>query len=752
MLATRKFLHLILLSGLVLSAAQPVLAAEDGLSFKRLFAAPGLDGPQTGAMKFSPDSSKIAYLKGSDSEPRRYDLWLYDVASKEQKLVVAAASLTAAPAGALTDDERARRERTRVMASGIVSFDWSPASDAVMFPWNGQVQLYRLTSNALEPVSAAESGGDMSNAALSLKGGKLAYVSGNDLFVLDLTDRKTKRLTKSKDPLLRYGVAEFVAAEEIGRETGFWWSPDGRMIAVIEVDSRPVPLQSRYEILADDWRINHEPYPQAGKPNVRLRLALIDVKSGKQQWLDLTSDIGAAADFYLARIKWLSDSSGLLVTRQNRDQKTVDVLLYDKNAQSHGTLIHETSDTWVDLHNDLIELTTTPALLWGSDRDGPHRIYRYGKDGKLEGALTPMSLFVDHMVSVDEIAGKLYVEGYEQDPRERHLYSVDLDAKTDDKPQRLTLDAGMHSLAFSSDGKQVIDRYTSPAVPYLVTLRPTDGGSPSILSDGRITPSHPYSAYNASHVPPQFGSIRAADGTELYYRLLMPRGLKPGQRVPVLVHVYGGPGFQLVTNSWGPLWQQVALARGYAVFMLDNRGSARRGKAFETPIYHNLGSVEVQDQLAGIAWLKARPDIDPTRVAVFGWSYGGYMSLKIAEAAGDGLRAAISGAPVTDWRLYDSHYTERFMGQPQDNAAAYDKSSVYPELDHMKAPLLLIHGMADDNVLFTNSTKLMAALQQSSHPFALMTYPGMTHSPREPVVQEHLYETMFDFLDQKMGK
>ena len=284
--------------------------------------------------------------------------------------------------------------------------------------------------------------------------------------------------------------------------------------------------------------------------------------------------------------------------------------------------------------------------------------------------------------------------------------------------------------------------------PRQVYLADSSGTRLRWLSENAITPEHPYGPYEAGHVKTVFGTLKAADGSTLYTKIMTPP-LEAGKRYPVFMIHYGGPGAgRQVTNQWDTPLYQYLVQQGWIVYAVDNRGTPDRGKAFEDQLYKAMGTVEVEDQLAGVAWLKAQPFVDPDRIATYGWSYGGYMTLKLLQKASGVFMAGISGAPVTDWGLYDTHYTERYLGDPNTKDSAYPASGALYEATTLKDPLLLIHGMSDDNVVFDNSTAVMARMQGAAVPFETMVYPGQTHRVAGPKISVHLWRTILDFLDR----
>ncbi len=454
-------------------------------------------------------------------------------------------------------------------------------------------------------------------------------------------------------------------------------------------------------------------------------------------------DLGADPDIYLARVDWTPDGRTLLVQRESRDQKRLDMLSVDPATGRSTLLFSETSNSWLNLHDNLRPLRDG-SLIWSSERSGFSHLYRF-RNGRWT-QLTRGRWAVDRVAGVDERRGRVYFTGNVETPLERQLYWVDL--RHPAAPQRVTEAGWWNSAEMDAGGTRALVSRSNPAQPPQVYLADAEGRRIAWIEENRLDAAHPYAPFLASHVTPVFGTLRASDGTELHYRMLSPPR-EPGRRYPVFVQVYGGPGTgRQATRAWGNPIQQYLVDHGWIVFSLDNRGSPDRGKAFEDAIYHAMGSVEVQDQLAGVSWLRSQAYVDPARIAVNGWSYGGYMTLRLLEAAPGTFAAGVAGAPVTRWELYDTHYTERYLGNPAIDPAPYQAADVVPQAGRIADPLLLLHGMADDNVVFENSTVLIGALQGRSFPFEMMVYPGATHGVSGEARQLHLWRTIENFLNR----
>jgi dipeptidyl-peptidase-4 len=398
----------------------------------------------------------------------------------------------------------------------------------------------------------------------------------------------------------------------------------------------------------------------------------------------------------------------------------------------------------VNLHDGLKPLSDGKRFLWASERSGFRHIYLW--DGAKLRPVTGGDWPVVDILSVDEGTGQILFTGFRETPLEKALYRVNI---AGGPVERLTPAGGWTESVADPKGRTLLLAQSTPTTPPAVTLATTDG-TPLTLRRRIDSADIPYKAWLPGHVVPTYGTLKAADGkTDLNYMLMRPPGVAPGAKVPVFVEVYGGPGVgRRVRHAFGTPLHQYLLQQGWAVFSVDNRGTPDRGKAFEAELYRRLGFPEVEDQIAGLQWLKKQPFVDADRIAVFGWSYGGFMVQRLMTEHPTAYAAGISGAPVTDWRLYDTHYTERYLGNPAKDPAPYTASDIALRADRLARPMLIIHGLADDNVVFDHSARMMAALQKAGKPFETMLYPGQTHAIREPALQQHMWRTILAFLDR----
>ena len=727
------------------------------LSIERIFGAPDLSGPRLREPKFSPDGRYVTYLQGKTDNKDQLDLWAFDTRTGKSRLLVDSRALVGEER--LSAEEEARRERQRTASlRGIVEYQFAEDGKRLLIPLGGDLYLYELNARANPVTRLTTTASYETDARFSPGGRYVSFIRDQNLFAIDLRTRQERALTTDGAGLVQNGVAEFVAQEEMDRDTGYWWSPDDARIAYARIDDAPVQEVERFEINADGARMYRQRYPAAGTPNTRVELKVLELDSGKVTPVELQ-----LGDGYLARVDWFPDSKHVAVQKQTRDQKRLDLLKVDAGTGLSQALLTESSPHWIELHSDLRFLKSRPAFVWSSRRSGFKHLYLYDLDGKLLRPLTAGEWMVvgdgteSGLVGVDEQRGNVYFLANAASTLERQLYVASLETREPNAPRQVSREAGIHDVKLLPGARGYLDLYSSPDQPPTASLHKLDGSLQHWLVRNALDDTHPYHEFLASHVTEEFGSIAAEDGQQLNYRLLKPASLQPGQRYPVVVDVYGGPHNQYVRKEWvggarGPqgYFRQVLAQHGFVVFTLDNRGSGFRGTAFETALARQMGKIEVADQLRGVEFLKTLPFVDPQRIGIMGWSYGGYMTL-MALTTSKAFKAGVAGAPVTEWRLYDTHYTERYLGMPAENKGGYDASAVLPHAGGLNGKLLLVHGMADDNVLFTHSTMLMQALQAQGSQFELMTYPGSKHGlVRMPQQGRHFYEMVLGYFEREL--
>ncbi|MES2127146.1 MAG: alpha/beta fold hydrolase [Pseudomonadota bacterium] len=719
-------------------------ASAERLTLDRIHADPALAGPGVRNLKVSPDGARVTFLRGRADNQFQLDLWEFNLKDKTTHRLLDSKLL--APSETLSPEEKARRERERTASlSGILTYSWSPDGKQLLVPLAGDLYLVDVAKpDAARKVAS----GSVLDPKISPRGHYVSFVRKQNLYVIDLATGAERQLTLDGAGAIHNGEAEFVAQEEMGQRTGYYWAPDESSIAYKRFDETPVPIARRFEIFADRTDVVEQRYPAAGDANVLVDLMLVSPTTGAQRKVEL----GANRDIYLVRADWTPDSKQLFYQIQTRDQKRLDLVSVDAFSLAQKVLVTETSKSWVSIHDDLRFLHKREGFVWSSERTGRNHLYLYNFDGKLLYALSHGNWGIDNVLAVDEKANKVFVASNRDAIVDKQVYALSLDGVNADKPLRITQDNGWHEATFAPNGAVFVDTFSDPSTPPQVSVRRPDGKLVDWLEHNELNAAHPYANYKADLLPTTFGTLKAADGQDLHYMMIKPTGFDPAKRYPVFLRTYGGPHSQFVQRKWGSDFDQFMAQQGYIVFRLDNRGSSRRERAFTDAIYQELGKNEVADQVAGIDWLGQQAYVDAKRIGVFGWSYGGFMTLRLLEAASDKIAMGVSVAPVTDWALYDTHYTEQFMGgTPKSDPAAYLKSGVFAHLDGLKSPLLLVHGMADDNVLFTNTTRLIDSLVNRNVKFDLMTYPGAKHGISSRAGQRHVYGTIADYFNKHIG-
>jgi dipeptidyl-peptidase-4 len=681
-----------------------------------------------GGLGFTPDGRAVTYLHSAEGNLVR-SLWKLDLETGERTVLAGPPPATTSEES-LSREEELRRERARLRELGVTTYEFAPEAPelTLLVPGGGRLWLRRGDAD-LEPLEGTEGAVD---AHLSPRGDRVAFVREGNLFVLDLAGRSLRQLTHDAEDGLTNGLAEFIAQEELDRDRGFWWSPDGARIAFIRADTRHIP---EYPIVHQGRAaidIERHRYPFAGQPNALLDLAIVDVQDGRIEWLD----IGPERDIYIARVGWRPDGA-LAVQLLSRDQRTLRLLLFEPGAPAR-VLIEETQEPWVNLAGDTTFLRDG-RIVWSTERTGFRHLELRDADGALVRTLTGGEWMVTSLLGVDEAAGCVYFAATAASPLERQLYRVSLQGGP---PERLTLEPGWHSGVVGPGGAWLLDAWSSRTAPPRVIARN--------LVDGRDVVVHAPDRVDAASlglVVPEFHEVAAPDGTPLYGALYRPAASQGP--VPIVVSVYGGPHVQRVIDDWSltvDLRAQYLVQQGVAVFKLDNRGSSGRGLAFEAHISRHMGSVEVEDQVAGIRYLASLPGLDASRVGIYGWSYGGYMTLMALLKAPDVFSVGVAGAPVTDWDGYDTAYTERYMGTPENNPDGYRESSVLTHVANLRGRLLLVHGMTDENVHFRHTARLIVALTAAGRDYELLLFPEERHMPRDPQGLAYQEQRVIDFL------
>ena len=722
-----------------LLVALPAMAEK--LPPQRVFDSPDLSGPRARGVKLSPDGKAVTYIKTRADDLLVTDLWIADVAGGEPRMLLDGKKL--APENReLSEAEKARRERAGVSTRGVVDYEWDSQGKLILAPVEGDLWVYDVAAGQARQLT--KSPADEIDAKVSPRGGFVSFVRDDNLYIVPSAGGAERALTEGGTELKSWGTAEFIAQEEMDRHTGYWWSPDDSAIAIAFVDQTGVDVVERPEVNATGARVVPQRYPRPGRPNAKVDL-YVQALGGARTKVDL----GDNPDIYLARVNWSKDGKTLYVQRESRDQRRLDLLAVDPVTGKGKVVLSETSPHWVELTDDFKPLSNGD-FLWSSEKSGYRHLYLHKADGSLVRQVTSGAWPVEGVEGVDEATSTVIFAAHKDAAVERRIYSVSY-AKPG-TPKALTPAGGQWAVTVAETGGAFAGTYNDPKTPPQTALYRADGTRVRWIEDNALKAGHPFWPYVDRLREPAFGSIKAADGQDLYWSMRTPPGFDPAKKYPAIVKVYGGPGSAMVSKSWAAPEDQILLDAGYILFSLDNRGTPNRSAAFKTAIDRRMGQLEVDDQIAGARYLGALPYVDKDRLGVTGWSYGGYMTLLLLTAPDSPFKAGVAGAPVTDWALYDTHYTERFMGTPADNAKGYAATELVARLPRLKpSSLLLMHGMADDNVTFDNSTRILFALQAAGLPFETMVYPGLRHRGGwTPKNRMHRTLQTLDFFDRKL--
>ncbi len=752
-------MRIFLLASTILMAATPAFAqstpqpatppaatapASSILTVERVFANPSLAGPVAKGVSLSPDGELVAFLRSREDDVDVLDLWAAPVKGGEPFKLIDARALVP-DAGELSEAEKARRERMRISQRGVVEYSWDEQGRYILAPLEGDVFLANRADGSVRRLT--ETAADEIDAKVSPKGSFVSFVRDQNLFVVNLETGAEQAITTDGKDLITWGAAEFIAQEELDRDTGYWWSPNERYIALQRTDESPVDVIPRLDITGGGASVAQQRYPRAGRPNAVVELYVQDVQGGQRVKVDL----GADTDIYLGRVNWAADGSVAYVQRLSRDQKRLDLLSVDPATGASRVIASQTSPAWVNVTHDFKALKDG-NFIWSSEESGWRHLYLYNKDGRQLRAVTRGDYPVKSLDGVNQETGEVFFTASMRDgkeyPIEQQLFRTSYRRTLN--PTEVTPRGGWWSASVNTTGTAYVGNYTDVNTPAQSALYSINGQRVRWIEENKLQPGHPFWPYAERQQKPSFGTLQS-HGETLMWQMTTPPGFDPSKRYPVVMQVYGGPSGGGVKNAWQPATNQLLTEAGYIVFRLDNRGEGDRSAAFKQALYLKMGQPEIEDQVIGAGYLRSLPYVDADRIAIMGWSYGGFMSLMALTEPKMGLAAALAGAPPTEWSLYDTAYTERYMSTPQGNVAGYAASDVLGRLDNMTGRLLLMHGMADDNVIFENTTRVLNALQEKSIPFETMLYPGQRHGIRGNDRQLHQWRTYLDFLDRTIG-
>jgi dipeptidyl-peptidase 4 len=706
------------------------------ITFERMsrWPEPGWQVPRS--IAFSPDGKWITFLQ-SEKQNDETALFSFDRQSKEVRRLVRTDDLSAAKV-AMSREEELRRERERGKTKGITSYVWAKRAPLLVLPFGGDIYA-RSADGAIARLT--ETPEPEIDARPCDTGERVAFVRKGELFAIDVATKKQTELTHGAPPGVTRSISDFNGQEEFREHHGYFWSPKCDRILYLEVDERGVeeiPILGYRDGRAD---LMQQRYPVAGGKNPVVRLAVADVGTKKTLPLRLP---GTAEEKYVGRFAWAPDGKSIFFQTLSRDQKRRELVRVDAATLVAKVIATEDAPTWAEF-SDIRVLEHAPRLLWTTNRSGFRHIEMLdATTGSVIARVTSGDWDVLGIEGVDEDAGRVLFSAARESPVEGQLYAAKLSEKSD--PVRLTSEPGVHDATVESNGKGWVDVHSAVDRTPRADVKGGDGAALGELPCPLDT-DLPALGIRA----PELVTVRAADGTTLYGSLLRPRNLVAGKRYPVVVMVYGGPRYQTVQNRWSArlLWQHLA-DRGVVVFQLDNRGTPSRGRAFEGAIYHHLGAIELADQLAGVDYLAALPFVDADRVGIYGHSYGGFMATLAMLRAPARFRVGVAGSPVVDWRLYDTGYTERYMGTPGGNPAGYAATDLASQAPNLRGKLLVLHALMDENVHFQNSARLVEALAAAGKTFDLFVFPGERHGYQSPQARRYAVERVVDYFARNL--
>lgn len=672
--------------------------------------------PREGATRSTVDWMKVDAVSGA-SQP------LFDAARMET-------ALAKLPGVGTGEAHRQAHERSLIFNPTYTAALITIASD-----------LYLYTFSDARAVRLTYAPGEEESPTFSPDGSLVAFVRRNNLFVVDLATSRETPLTADGAPQILNGKLDWVYEEEIygrGQKQAFWWSPDSSRIAFLQIDDRPVSTYITVDDIPYDPTVERWDYPRAGDPNPIAKLAVVRASGGDPQWVDTARY--SATDHLIVRVGWTPDSTHLAYEVQNRTQTWLDLDLADPASGATRTILRETGKYWIDAEGTELPLWLKDgSFLWLSERSGWRHVYRYKTDGSLVKQITEGKWEVRALDGIDEAAVSIYFSATEHSPISSHVYRIRLDGTG---MERLSQREGAHAPRFSPGFSLYIDQWSDAATPIEVRLHKNDGAEVRVIYQ-LAAPA--LARYRLSK--PEFLQVKTRDGFLMEAEMIKPPDFNPSRRYPVYQFTYGGPHGSAVRNSWMGslyLYHQLLAQKGIIVWICDNRTASGKGAESEWPVYKRFGELELRDIQDGIQWLKQQPYVDGARIGIHGWSFGGFMT-SYALTHSTSFAMGIAGGTVSDWRDYDTVYTERYMGLPQENPDGYRDSAPRWSAKDLHGALLLIHGAIDDNVHPQNTMQLVYELQKAQKPFRLMLYPKSRHGVAEPALVKHLYTMMLDF-------
>jgi dipeptidyl-peptidase-4 len=714
------------------SVAQQPISAGKALTVERIYSQPSLSGRLTLGLAWTPDGKQLSYFerKGSGKEAKT-ELWAMDAATGERRLLVSADKLeTILPA-----ESSKPTQATGLGRRAPSQYQWAPDGAGILFQGPTALAWLDMKSQTGRTLVSGKAG--ITDPRISPDGHFVSFVRDHNVWIVSLTEGKERGITQGGTEEIRKGELDWVYPEELDCKTGYWWAPDSSAIAYLEMDERKVSQYPLVDFSSPSGEAEMERYPTAGGANPVVRVFAALLSGGESRVMD----IGTETDIYIPRVNWLTDSKHIAIQRLNRAQTSLDLLIADANTGKSRAVLNQSDPNWINISDDLHFLKDGKRFLWSTEQTGFRHLYLYDLEGKQLAQLTKGDWEVSAVDALDEAKGLAYFTATEKSPLERHLYRIAFDGTGF---TRLSKDEGNHAVVLAPNAASFYDTHSNAATPPRQDIYRADGSRTATISENKIAELADYHL-----VPMEFFTVKSRDGVPLNASIIKPPEFNPQKKYPVLVYTYGGPHGQVVRNAWGGanfLWHELMAQKGYIIFSLDNRGSAGRGHAFESPLHFRMGAQELSDQLDGVQYLKSLPYVDVNRIGIWGWSYGGHMTLHAMFEAGDDFKVGFAGGPVTDWRYYDSIYTERYLGLPLKNEKGYQDSSPVKYASQLKGKLMIAHGTGDDNVHFANTLSVVNDLIESGKYVEVLAFPGRGHGVSDPPARRVLIQRVTQFF------
>jgi dipeptidyl-peptidase-4 len=726
-------------SGYAQAQQQPAAGGAKALTVERIYSQPSLSGRMTRGLEWMPDGKQLSYFETSGTgKESKTELWVIDAAKGGRKQLLAADKLESALP---QSEEGNRSQATGLGRRPAAEYQWAPDGSAILFQGATALAWFDMKTQTARTLASGKA--RLADPKISPDGKFVSFVREHNLWAVSVADGKERAITQGGTEDLRKGELDWVYPEELGNKTAYWWSPDSASVAYFEMDESKVSKYPLVDFESYDGEADLERYPVAGGTNPIVHVFVVSVDGGEARQMDT----GAETDVYLPRVQWLMDSKRLAIEKMNRAQDALDLLLADAATGSAYVVLSEKDPywlnvgDWVNVGDGLGLLKDGKRFLWASERSGYKHLYIYDFEGKRLAQVTSGEWEVASVDAVDESKGMIYFTATEKSPLERHLYSVRMDGS---KFTRVTKEPGTHAINFAPNAAAYIDTFSNAMNPPRQDLYRADGAMIVTINENRVAE---LSGYRLS--PVEFFTVKSHDGVTLNAMMIKPPDFHSEKKYPVLVYTYGGPHVQVVRNAWGGanfLWHEMMAEKGFIIFSLDNRGSAGRGHAFESSIHNHLGAQELADQRDGAAYLKSLPYVDSARIGIWGWSYGGHMTLHAMFEDPEDFKAGFAGGPVTDWRFYDSIYTERYMGLLPEHVQDYQDASPVSHAKQLQGKLMIAHGTGDDNVHFANTLSVVDALIAAGKYAEVLPFPGRGHGVSDPPARKVLMQRVMQFF------